>query len=385
MRETDIRRSHKKSREHQKGSNWEKIRTSLGWLLPAGALVGVIAMIPSCQGNCQTAKANAGGKIIEAAPLLGFGLENCIYRDKGNKLLDEGENIKRAEGLIEGAERDLSKWACPAPLVERSIVLAMRGFLQFKAEKYDEAIRTLERVGSIPEEKDGNAHATRADVVITLAWSYVGEAEKRGTLDQAVLRMQIDRLGEIKETPCALTTKGQLRRRLALLQADNGQVAAQEESLRKALDEFDLALKERRSFFLAHYNKGIVLMDLGRLDEAIAAFKRATEIDPNDAYAHSELSYAYEDKGQYKMALEEAERAASLNPEEPDHAEHLGEMLVKLKCYKEALEVFAPLIPNARVQHGRGQALLGLDKHNEEVEANLCETDGGRTGGVATN
>ena len=55
----------------------------------------------------------------------------------------------------------------------------------------------------------------------------------------------------------------------------------------------------------------------GRLDEAIAGFQRATEIDPGYALAWNGLSMACRNRGDLDRAIEAARRLVELEPDDP--------------------------------------------------------------------
>ena len=68
----------------------------------------------------------------------------------------------------------------------------------------------------------------------------------------------------------------------------------------------------------AHYNLGNTLMDLGRLDEAEAIYRRALRIKPDFVEAHNNLGITLKDLGR----LDEAEASsAELIRIKPDYAE----------------------------------------------------------------
>ncbi|MBW1770827.1 MAG: tetratricopeptide repeat protein, partial [Deltaproteobacteria bacterium] len=48
---------------------------------------------------------------------------------------------------------------------------------------------------------------------------------------------------------------------------------------------------------------------LGRLDESIAAAKKALELEPTFAVAHNNLALAYLEKGAFKEAVEHCDQA----------------------------------------------------------------------------
>ena len=65
----------------------------------------------------------------------------------------------------------------------------------------------------------------------------------------------------------------------------------------------------------AHHHLGTCWRDKGRLDEAMAEFRRAIELDPKGASAHHGLGMCWQDKGQLDEAMAEFRRAIDLDPE----------------------------------------------------------------------
>jgi len=63
-----------------------------------------------------------------------------------------------------------------------------------------------------------------------------------------------------------------------------------------------------------YYDKGIAYANKGMLDEAIAEFKKAIQINPNDAMAHNNLGNAYANKGMLDQAIAECKKAIQINP-----------------------------------------------------------------------
>ncbi|WP_141699691.1 tetratricopeptide repeat protein, partial [Nostoc sp. KVJ20] len=64
----------------------------------------------------------------------------------------------------------------------------------------------------------------------------------------------------------------------------------------------------------AHNNLGRVRYNQGKLEEAISAYQRALQIDPNNATAHYNLGNALYDQGKVKEAIAELEIAVRLEP-----------------------------------------------------------------------
>lgn len=89
-------------------------------------------------------------------------------------------------------------------------------------------------------------------------------------------------------------------------------------------------------FFL---ERGEALEQVGRLDEAMSAFKRAVRADPGLAEAHMALGFHYRRKNLLSKAAEEFRTAASLSPSY-DSFFNLGHVLVDLGLSHEAIAAF---------------------------------------------
>lgn len=62
------------------------------------------------------------------------------------------------------------------------------------------------------------------------------------------------------------------------------------------------------------YNTGYLMGLLGRYDEAVRLFKRSLELEPT-AEAYTYLGWTYSHMGEYRRAIEEAEKAIRLDPD----------------------------------------------------------------------
>jgi Flp pilus assembly protein TadD len=63
---------------------------------------------------------------------------------------------------------------------------------------------------------------------------------------------------------------------------------------------------------VAHYNFGMTILPKGRVDEALAHFQKAVEIDPNHARAHVSLGVALFQKGQVGEAIAHFQKALTM-------------------------------------------------------------------------
>ena len=91
---------------------------------------------------------------------------------------------------------------------------------------------------------------------------------------------------------------------------------------------YDKALKIDPNDVATWYNKGNVLLELGKYHEALESFDKALEIDPNDLETWSDRGMAFTKLGNYQEALKSFDKALELDPDfEP-----------ALKAKKEILE-----------------------------------------------
>ena len=121
------------------------------------------------------------------------------------------------------------------------------------------------------------------------------------------------------------------------------------------------ALELKPDFAEAHNNLGVALKDQGKLDEAVACYRRALELKPDFAEAHNNLGNALKDQGKLDEAVACYRRALELKPDYAEAHNNLGMALKDqgkldeaIACYRRALE----LKPDFAEAHGNlGSAL----------------------------
>ena len=106
-----------------------------------------------------------------------------------------------------------------------------------------------------------------------------------------------------------------------------------------------------------HYNLGYALSARGRRDEAIAQFNEALAIDPEYAQAHNNLGALLQMTGRFDEALAHYRRAVALRADNVDAVTNLGQLLSTLGRPAEAVERFRAAIV---MDPGNAQALSGL-------------------------
>ena len=119
-----------------------------------------------------------------------------------------------------------------------------------------------------------------------------------------------------------------------LAQADALYADAQ---LVEALGVYESILAADETNAWAHNRRGAILAQIDRSDEAEAALKRAIELDPNLAAAHSNLGNIFYSRGDYSGALDKYKQALDLDGDNPVFHENLHAAYKKLGRVSEAV------------------------------------------------
>ncbi len=117
---------------------------------------------------------------------------------------------------------------------------------------------------------------------------------------------------------------------------------------------------------------GVRLAEQGRIDEAIANFRQALQLQPTLAEAHNNLGNALQTQGQSRLAIKHLREAVRLKPDYPEAWNNLGIILSRRRKLAEAAQAFQHAI---ELRPGYAQAHCGygltlLDRGNPaEAEA----------------
>jgi tetratricopeptide (TPR) repeat protein len=110
--------------------------------------------------------------------------------------------------------------------------------------------------------------------------------------------------------------------------------------LDQAIAEFQRAIQIDPDFVEAHYNLGLAHTDRGEFDAAIAAYEEAIRLAPDLAEAHNGLGNVYFNQDKLEQALAKYEQAAQLDPGLVDAHFNLGHVYLSLDRYAEALAAY---------------------------------------------
>jgi tetratricopeptide (TPR) repeat protein len=121
----------------------------------------------------------------------------------------------------------------------------------------------------------------------------------------------------------------------------------------------------------ALYNLGVALTDTKRYEEALAPLRKALELKPTDSRTHASLGVALLRMKQLDEALEQLQKAVELNPMDAKAQGALGSLLAERGQIQEAIPHFARALevdPNdADTQNNIGIALVRAGKPEAAV------------------
>jgi tetratricopeptide (TPR) repeat protein len=161
----------------------------------------------------------------------------------------------------------------------------------------------------------------------------------------------------------------------------------------EAIAHYDQALELDPSYGEAHYNLANALVRLGRMDEAIAHYEKAVELNPNNAMAYYNLGSVLVRNGRVEESITHYRKALELNPNNAGAHNNLGAALLRLGNLDEAIAHYLRALElnpdnaeanynlaNALVQKGRFeeaagyyQSALRLNPSNEAARDRLSK------------
>lgn len=113
----------------------------------------------------------------------------------------------------------------------------------------------------------------------------------------------------------------------------NGDVAKQKEYLDKLVAAFP---NDER----AHFNLGGYYFGQQELDQAVAEYRKATELAPAYSPAYNILGYAYRQQGDYTNAEQAFKRYIELIPGDPNPYDSYAELLLKMGRFDDSIEQY---------------------------------------------
>jgi tetratricopeptide (TPR) repeat protein len=122
----------------------------------------------------------------------------------------------------------------------------------------------------------------------------------------------------------------------------------------------------------AHHRLGDQLRLRQRYDDALAAYRKAIQLDPLHKDTLFNIAACLEYTGQYSLALEAYQRAGTQNPKDPDVSYRLARVYLKMDKPDKALEYIARSLEMKSQENGyslKAQIMEKLGRKDEAVAA----------------
>lgn len=110
------------------------------------------------------------------------------------------------------------------------------------------------------------------------------------------------------------------------------------DALKERLQELETALGGRTDVALGEYTRGWILSELGRNEESVASYDRATTLDPKMGDAWYNAGVLLSKMGRIQEAIEHYKETMRVDPSHTDAAYNLGQMYYNKKDFVTALD-----------------------------------------------
>jgi tetratricopeptide (TPR) repeat protein len=153
---------------------------------------------------------------------------------------------------------------------------------------------------------------------------------------------------------------------------NRGKQLQEEGNLNQAVEAFRLATQAEPDFAPAYRELGALLLNLKRPQEAIDAYLKLVELKPGQPENHLLLAQAQEAAGRAGQALRTYERALKLAPESTEAHYRAGALLVEQQRFAEARSILLKALeldPERPGTHrSLADALYFLKRHEEAAQ-----------------
>ena len=127
--------------------------------------------------------------------------------------------------------------------------------------------------------------------------------------------------------------------------------------LDEAIEAYKKAISVKSDSAKAYNNMGVALKEQQKLDEAIEAYKKAFEINPEYAEAYYNMGVILQQQSKLDKALEAYKKALSINPNDADAYNNVGTTLQNQGKLEEAIEAYKKAL-SIRPDYGNSKHML---------------------------
>ena len=203
--------------------------------------------------------------------------------------------------------------------------------------------RALDADPALREAYKGLVKACRAEDLLQSAVEVLAAALSRWPQDRLFLLMRGDALAAMGREQEAITSYRRADKDEAEIWQRLGAEALQRRNWDDAKSHFDRAL-DHADHAIARNGRGTALLELGKVKEALDAFRQAARLEPARATAFANIGRAYLRYGRAVEAIAALERANALEPETgrlqallAQALEQVGKIDAAVAAYKKAI------------------------------------------------
>jgi len=151
-----------------------------------------------------------------------------------------------------------------------------------------------------------------------------------------------------------------------------GASRAQIGKLDEAIDAYKKTISLNPDYAEAYNNMGVALRNQGKLDEAIEAYKKSVTLKPDYAEAYNNMGVTFKDQGKFDEAIDTYKKTISLKPGYAEAYDNMGVTFKNQGKLDKAIEAYNKSIllkpDHAKAYYNMGNVLrdqLKLDEANE--------------------
>jgi tetratricopeptide (TPR) repeat protein len=153
---------------------------------------------------------------------------------------------------------------------------------------------------------------------------------------------------------------------------DMGTMLVQQGKVQEAIEQYEQALRLKPDFAEVHDDLASALVQTGKIKDAIAHFEQALQIKPDSIEAHNNLGIALMGQGRLREAMEQYEQALRIEPDFAEAHYNLGLALMGQGRPQEAIGHYEQAVrikpDSAEAHNNLGNALLQAGKVQEAIQ-----------------
>jgi tetratricopeptide (TPR) repeat protein len=243
---------------------------------------------------------------------------------------------------------------------------------QLVEEKWDEKVYSLQaKITADPDHLISFMDALGKDVQKTTELEEVKKLNDDLLNENKKLREE-PAAADVKKQPKTLEAYHKTIKELDSVEwFEKGYATAASGNFSDAVTAYTKAVENNPQFAAAYRNRGIAYTNLGKHNQAIGDYNKAIKINPKQAVAYNNRGTAYGNLGKFSQAIPDFNKAIQLYPQDAEahynrglSYEQLGNYHQAIKNYNKSIEINPK---HANAYHNLGVAYYKLGNFNQAI------------------